>query len=128
MATFTLLLPTILLTIGGTIGGTIRGTTTAVNEVAGFKSVQRTFATNQKTDPNWMSGTLEDNMDELFNYKEDSKPVKNEPPPESPEYGSPEYYNSGAGAPNVDSIPVIESVSGVIWFGVIEPDRPCGPI
>ncbi len=99
------------------LGGTIRGTTTAVNEVAGFKSVQRTFATNQKTDPNWMSGTLEDNMDEVLGYKEDSKPVKNEPPPESPEYGSPEYYNSGAGAPNVNSIPVIEEMKEEIALG-----------
>jgi len=99
------------------LGGAIRGTSTAVSEIGGFKSIQRTFATNQKTDPNWMSGTLEDNMDEALDYTPDTKPVKNEPPPESPEYGSPEYYNSGAGAPNAESTTVIEEMKEEVALG-----------
>jgi hypothetical protein len=80
------------------LGGAMRTTSTLTSEIGGFQKLKRQGSKQAKIDDGWQGGTVEENMDELVNDTSTvTPPVKPTGPQSSPEYGSPEYYNQGAG-------------------------------
>jgi len=84
------------------LGGAIRGTSTVASEVGGFQKLKRQGSKQAKIDENYMSGTLEDNLDKIVDGVDDSKPKHSPPQPTAP-YGSPEYYNQQNTAGTLES-------------------------
>jgi len=84
-------------TAGGfLLGGGIAGTTTTYGEIAGFNRLKRDVSPAPKN-KNWFGGKALDRADAMLETSDAEKttPVHGDPE-ETPVYGSPGYYNTGA--------------------------------